>query len=166
MKKLYGIDIEEKQYSKGNCIRPWEELNKINTQEADEAFQKCKKELLDVYMKEKGFARYKTTGYVRLNQIGLIEYIKLQKEAYGSKTFTLNISLMPIYVPHDYLTTGFGKRIGRLVANRDFWWDLQGLIGRSIFILKIRIWKGLRFIYPALKRWRIIKKQKIILGKH
>ncbi len=36
---------------------------------------------------ENDFYRYKTNAYVRLNNIGLLEYIDLQKERYGSKTF-------------------------------------------------------------------------------
>lgn len=102
-----------------------EELKSINTEEADSAFKKCKKDILDPYMKQNGFIKYKTKAYVRLNQIGLIEYVDLQKEAHGSRTVTLNIAMLPLYVPHEYITIGFGHRIGTLIRNKDFWWDFR-----------------------------------------
>ncbi len=112
----------------GKCSRALDELDKINIQEADEAFKKCKKELLDVFMKDNNFIKYKTNAYIRLNNIGLIEYINLQKEAHGSRTFTLNVCVLPIYVPHDIFTIGFGDRIGILINGKDFWWDYKDLI--------------------------------------
>ena len=72
---------------------------------------------------EKGFVKYKANAYVRKNKIDVLEYIDLQKERYGSKTFTVNYALMPLYVPHDYLVTGFGDRLGRLICDTDIWWD-------------------------------------------
>lgn len=114
-------------FGNGKCGRPLEELNKINIQEADKAFKKCKKELLDAFMKNNGFIKYKTNAYMRFNSIGLIEYINLQKEAHGSRTFTLNVCVLPIYVPHDVFTIGFGDRIGILINGKDFWWDYKDL---------------------------------------
>lgn len=114
-------------FGNGKCIRPLEELDKINIQEADESFKKCKKEILDVFMKNNGFIKYKTNAYMRLNSIGLIEYINLQKEAHGSRTFTLNVCLLPIYVKHEVFTIGFGDRIGILINGEDFWWDYNNL---------------------------------------
>lgn len=114
-------------FGNGNCGRPLKELEKINIQEADEAFKKCKKELLGVFMKNNGFIKYKTNAYMRLNSIGLIEYIGLQKEAYGSKTFTVNVCILPIYVPHDIFTIGFGDRMGTFINGIDFWWDYKDL---------------------------------------
>ena len=114
-------------FGNGKCSRPLEELDKINIQEADEAFKECKKKLLDVFMKNNSFIKYKTNAYMRLNSIGLIEYINLQKEAHGSRTFTLNVCVLPIYVPHNVFTIGFGDRIGILINEKDFWWDYKDL---------------------------------------
>lgn len=114
-------------FGNGKCGRPLDELEKINTQESDEAFKKYKKELLDVFMKDNAFIKYKTNAYIRINSLGLIEYINLQKEAHGSRTFTLNVCLLPIYVPHDVFTIGFGNRIGILINEKDFWWDYKDL---------------------------------------
>ena len=110
---------------KGNRahIRVYEELTEIDKLAADEAFKKYKKMILDEYLVSKGFIKYKTNGYVRKNKIDILEYIDLQKERHGSKTFTVNYALMPLYVPHDYMVIGFGDRIGIAISNRDIWWD-------------------------------------------
>lgn len=128
------FDIFEKKqnddfryYGSGNHLKNDAEMEAVNPQEADEAFKKYKREILDVYLKERGFDKYKTTSYVRLNKIGLIEYINLQKEAHGSRTFTINIALFPIYAPHSYITIGFGDRIGCLMDGKDFWWDYKDI---------------------------------------
>ncbi|MDE5893425.1 MAG: hypothetical protein K2H45_10940, partial [Acetatifactor sp.] len=81
-------------------LRTDEEMSSVNKTIADEAFKK-QKALLGKYLESQGFLKYKTSAYVRKNAIDLLEYIDLQKEKYGSKTFTVNYSLMPLYVPHD-----------------------------------------------------------------
>ena len=103
-------------------LRTDEEMLSINKTIADEAFKK-QKALLGKYLESQGFLKYKTSAYVRKNAIDLLEYIDLQKEKYGSKTFTVNYSLMPLYVPHDYLIIGFGGRLGGLICGKDIWWD-------------------------------------------
>lgn len=124
---IFYVNGSFSYFGDGLFSRTDKELEKINVQEADEAFKKCKKELLDVFMKNNGFIKYKTNAYVRLNSIGLIEYIDLQKEAYGSKKFTLNICVIPIYAPNDIFTIGFGDRIGELINGIEFWWDYKDL---------------------------------------
>lgn len=104
-------------------IRLDEELAAMDKAEADAAFKENKKFLLDEYLILKGFTKYKTNSYVRRNGIDVLEYIDLQKERYGSRTFTVNYAMMPLYVPHDFLITGFGGRIGKLICGRDTWWD-------------------------------------------
>ena len=52
-----------------------------------------------------------------------MEYIDLQKEKYGSKTFTVNYALIPLYVTHSFLSYDLGDRLGELICNRDVWWD-------------------------------------------
>ena len=109
----------------GRWMKNDEEMLAFNKEEADQAFKVCKREILDVYLKENGFIKYKTNAYIRLSKNDLLEYINIQKEAHGSRTFTLNIAAIPFYVPHDYITLGFGNRLGCFVKNRDFWWDYQ-----------------------------------------
>lgn len=104
-------------------LRSEEEMVNVDKAEADDAFKKCKQTILDKCLIEKGFVKYKTNAYVRKNKLDVLEYIDLQKERYGSKTFTVNYAIMPLYVPHDYLVTGFGGRLGMLICDKDIWWD-------------------------------------------
>lgn len=103
-------------------IRTDEEMLAVDKAIADKAFKKYRA-ILEDYLTSQGFLKYKTSAYVRRNAIDLLEYIDLQKERYGSKTFTVNYSLMPLYVPHDYMVTGFGGRLGELIQGKDVWWD-------------------------------------------
>ena len=113
-------------YGSGTCIRSDAQMQLVNKEEADKAFNACKKEILNPYLKTKGFHTWKGKAYVRLNHTGLLEYMDLQKERYGSKTFTVNIALMPIYAPSGgYMCIGFGGRLGEFVCGKDFWWDYK-----------------------------------------
>ena len=50
----------------------------------------------------------------------------MQKEKYGSKTFTVNYALIALYVPHRFLSYDLGDRLGKLICDRDVWWDYSG----------------------------------------
>lgn len=106
-----------------DCIRSDKELNTVDKTVADAAFQKYSKEILGEFLKQQGFLKWKTNAFVRVNSIDVLEYINLQKERYGSKTFTVNYALMPLYVLTEYMVTGFGDRLGKLVVGKDIWWD-------------------------------------------
>lgn len=114
-------------YGDGKHLKSDEEMKSIDGVAADTAFKKCKKEILDVYLKSKGFSLYKTSNYVRLNNIGLVEYINLQKEAHGSRTFCVNFCLFPLYVPHPFITIGYGDRVGTYISGHDFWWSYHDM---------------------------------------
>lgn len=104
-------------------IRSDEELALVDKKAADAAFKKHKKEIIDPYMCAQGFTPYKSNAYVRKNKIDLLEYIDFQKEHHGSKTFTVNLAVMPLYIPHEYIVFGLSKRLGELICNHDIWWD-------------------------------------------
>lgn len=104
-------------------LRTEKELEDIDKAVSDEAFKKYKSIILDEYLSSQGFIKYKTNAYVRQNKIDVLEYIGLQKERYGSKTFTVNYAIMPLYVLHNYLVLGFGGRLGELICDKDIWWD-------------------------------------------
>lgn len=104
-------------------LRTEEELLNINKEEADLAFKRCKKEIIDSLLISKGFYKYKTNAYVRLNSIGLLEYIDLQKERYGSKTFCINFAAMPLYCENEYIVISLGDRLGTYISGEDIWWD-------------------------------------------
>lgn len=114
-------------YGGGRHLKSDDEMRNIDVVAADAAFKKYKKEILDVYLKSQGFKPYKTANYARLNSIGVVEYINLQKEAHGSRTFTVNFCLFPLYVPHTFVTIGFGNRIGSYIQHRDFWWSYHDM---------------------------------------
>ena len=104
-------------------IRTEEELLLIDREEADSAFKRYKKEIIDSFLLSNGFYKYKTNSYVRLNSIGLLEYIDLQKERYGSKTFCVNFAAMPLYCESEYIVISFGHRLGTYISGKDVWWD-------------------------------------------
>ena len=103
-------------------IRSDEEMASIDKHAADLFFKEQKKRL-DIFLQQKGFVKYKTNSYARRNDVDVLEYINLQKEQYGSKTFTVNYALIALYVPHSFLSYDLGDRLGKLICNRDVWWD-------------------------------------------
>lgn len=107
----------------GEIFRSDEEMLLVDKETADNAFKRYKKDILDSTLAQYGFLKWKTNAYVRLNDIGLLEYINLQKERYGSKTFCVNFAIMPLYCPADYMLMGLGDRLGNYISGKDFWWD-------------------------------------------
>lgn len=97
------------------------EMQRLDREAADEAYKE-KKKILDDYMISKGFFKHKTNTYIRLNKINVLESVNLQKERYGSRTFTVNILLMPMYLPQDSVPFG-GDRICQFIGSPDVWWD-------------------------------------------
>ena len=97
------------------------EMQRLDREAADEAYKE-KKIILDDYMISKGFFKHKTNTYIRLNKINVLESINLQKERCGSRTFTVNILLMPMYLPQDSVPFG-GERISYFSGSPDVWWD-------------------------------------------
>lgn len=104
------------------AIRSDNEMASVDKETADNSFKEQKKKL-DLFLQQKGFVKYKTNSYVRRNNVNVLEYINLQKEQYGSKTFTVNYALIPLYVPHSFLSYDLGDRLGNLICDRDVWWD-------------------------------------------
>ena len=104
------------------AIRSDEEMASVDKEAADNSF-KYQKKKLDLFLQQKGFVKYKTNSYARRNSVNVLEYINLQKEQYGSKTFTVNYALIPLYVPHSFLSYDLGDRLGKLICDRDVWWD-------------------------------------------
>lgn len=121
----------ELQGNVSGAIRSDIEMEKINKEEAEEAFKEQKKKL-DKYMTEKGFLKYKTKAYVRRNGNDVLEYVDLQKDHYGSKTFTVNYALIPLYVNHSFLSYDLGDRLGNLICQKDIWWDYADEYSASI----------------------------------
>ena len=53
----------------------------------------------------------------------MLEYIDVQKEKNGSRTFTVNYGLTALYIPHGFINWDINERIGILICNKDIWWD-------------------------------------------
>ena len=104
------------------AIRSDEEMASIDKEAADSSFKEQKKRM-DLFLQQRGFVKYKTNSYARRNNANVLEYINLQKEQYGSKTFTVNYALIALYVSHSFLSYDLGGRLGELVCDRDVWWD-------------------------------------------
>ena len=104
-------------------LRTDDEIQSIDKDEADHAFKLYKKQYLDTLLKSKGFLKYKTNAYVRRNPVDVLEIIDLQKEKNGSRTFTVNYGLTPLYIPHGFINWDNYERIGILICNKDIWWD-------------------------------------------
>jgi len=104
-------------------LRTDDEMQSIDKNEADCAFKLYKKQYLDTLLISKGFLKYKTNAYVRRNQVDVLEYIDLQKEKNGSRTFTVNYGLTALYIPHGFINWDINERIGILICNKDIWWD-------------------------------------------
>ena len=119
------MSIFNKFELKGNvttAIRSDEDMKCIDKSQAEIVF-KIQKKRLDEFLQTCGFVKYRGRAYIRWNKIDVLEYIDVQKERYGSKTFTVNYSLIPLYVPHDFLSFDLGDRLGVLIAGKDVWWD-------------------------------------------
>ena len=120
---MFGKKGEFKLKGVRSVLRTDEEMNLIEKAEVDSAFKSCRKQYLDSLLKEKGFAKYKTNAYVRRNQADVLEFIELQKERNGSRTFTVNYALTPLYIHYDFPLFCFSDRIGMLICEEDVWWD-------------------------------------------
>lgn len=114
-------DKEFRLVGNRHIFRTQEELLGINKEEADSAFNRYKKEIIDTKLLRNGFYKYKTNAYVRINGIGLLEYIDFQKEKYDSKTFCVNIAVMPLYCVKKYLDFCLRNRLGTLITGKDIW---------------------------------------------
>lgn len=100
-----------------------DEICSINKNEADSAFKLYKKQYIDTLLKSRGFQQYKTNAYVRRNQIDVLEYIDLQNEKNGSRTFTVNYGLAALYIPRKFKYWDYHERLGMLICKKDIWWD-------------------------------------------
>ncbi len=89
----------------------WEKGRRADKQEANDAFKKYKKEILDVFFAENGFFKYKTTAYVRLSKSGLLQNVNLQKSQFDYYLFYVNYAVLPLYLPMNYLEDGLDHRL-------------------------------------------------------
>ena len=120
---MSGKKVEFKLKGVRSFLRMDNEICLLDKAEADSAFKSCRKQFLDRLLKSKGFSKYKANAYIRRNQADVLECIELQKEKNGSRTFTVNYALTPLYVHFDFPHFCFSDRIGMLICEEDVWWD-------------------------------------------
>ena len=99
------------------------EISSIDKNEADSAFKLYKKQYIDTLLKSRGFLKFKANAYVRRNQVDVLEYLDLQKEKNGSRTFTVNYGLTALYIPRKFFSLDYNQRLGMLICKNDIWWD-------------------------------------------
>ena len=123
---MFSIFMENRKFKlRGHrsFLRMVDEICSIDKNEADSAFKLYKKQYIDTLLKSRGFQKYKTNAYVRRNQIDVLEYIDLQKEKNGSRTFTVNYGLTALYIPRKFFNWDYNQRLGMLICKKDIWWD-------------------------------------------
>lgn len=97
----------------------------IKKEDADVPYKECMKTLMIPFLKENGFLKYKQNAFVRLNDLKIVEHIGFQKERFGKRLFTVNLSLLPLYVESGFMNVNSSVRLGRLVCGEDVWWDFR-----------------------------------------
>jgi hypothetical protein len=53
----------------------------------------------------------------------LLRGFSFENSAFSQYTFTINVFVQPLYIPRNYLSFGFGERLGLLSKGRDIWWE-------------------------------------------
>ena len=108
----------------GECSRRTEaELAALDRAGADAAFRAGQCGLYEEVLRPAGFLRWKGGAFVRRSPEDWLEVIELQKERYGSRTFTVNCMAVLLFLPGAEPDMTFGERLGVLAAGRDVWWD-------------------------------------------
>ena len=108
----------------GECSHRTEaELAALDREAADAAFQVGQKALYEEVLRPEGFLRWKGAAFVRRSPEDWLEVIWLQKERYGSRTFTVNCMAVLLFLPGAEPDMTVGERLGVLAAGRDVWWD-------------------------------------------
>lgn len=97
------------------CEESYHSNKPIDKEAANEAFKKCKKEILDAFFAENRFYKWKTAAYVRLDATGLLQMVELQKSRFDSIAFCVDFSVQPLYVPHTRYLRGISDRLGSCI---------------------------------------------------
>lgn len=89
-------------------------------------FNTARREFIESPLTELGFKKYKTVFVARMTDDNVFQCINFQKSAYGGEQFTINVTIRPMYCPHeDSLTLLPGNRLGLMATNgkNDKWWN-------------------------------------------
>ena len=94
--------------------------------EPEKYFTTARRAYIELPLKELGFKKYKTAFIGRMTDDNVFQFLDFQKSAHGGEQFTLNVTMRPMYCPHeDYLTLLPGNRLGSMATNgkQDKWWN-------------------------------------------
>jgi hypothetical protein len=89
-------------------------------------FTTARRKYIESPLKELGFKKYKTAFIGRMTNDNVFQFFDFQKSAHGKEQFTLNVTIRPMYCPHDdYLTLLPGNRLCSMATNgkKDKWWN-------------------------------------------
>jgi len=135
-------------------------------------FNTARRKYIELPLKELGFKKYKTSSLGRMTDDNVFQFIDFQKSAYGGEQFTLNVTIRPMYCPHeDYLTLLPGNRLGSMATNgeQDLWWNYSSEVeGNSSFteIFDLLNKHAIPFFDSTMRSHDIIKTyEKNIFGK-
>ena len=121
------------------CKSSYKSSKPVDKEAANDAFKKCKKEILDVFLTENGFCKWKSAAYVRLDATGLLQMVELQKSRFDSIAFCVNFSVQPLYVPHTRYLRGIDGRLGSYIQGwGDPWWVYEDYETAKISFENIR----------------------------
>lgn len=126
MKFFFDRQTPPPQDNGGQAIRGDEAMAGIDKKAADDAIRRGVGQILKPFLLSQGFSPWRTNKFVRVNPLCHLEYIDLQKEYYGSKTFTANLAVMPLYLPgQTVVALNVGERLGCFAYGHDHWWDFK-----------------------------------------
>lgn len=91
----------------------------------DSFFRKSLTKQIVKPLKDYEFYRYKTAYIGRVTNDSVFQFLNFQKEAYGGKSFTVNVGVRPLFVPHDNLSLQPGQRLGYFKFGTDKWWKYE-----------------------------------------
>lgn len=92
-------------------------------QPADSYFDKAFRKHIIKGFSSYGFKKYRSRFIARIVGDSIFQLIGFQKEAYGSKGFTVNIAFLPLYIPYDFLALEPGNRLCSFINENHKWWS-------------------------------------------
>ncbi len=119
-------------------------------------------------LKEFGFKKFKTSHIARIENNEILQLINFQKSKYGDDSFTVNISVRPLYIKQEDIILEPGGRLGEFETGKDTWWrtDTEKETNESFQeITKIIIDKVLPWFDKNNSSQKIIEYQQSLTAK-
>lgn len=91
----------------------------------DSYFNKAFSKYIVKEFSQYGFKKYRSRFVARIIHDSIFQLITFQKDAYGRNQFTVNVSLRPLYIPHEFLILEPGERLTKFTNQTNKWWSFQ-----------------------------------------